>query len=37
VEEVAMTIERSVAGTRQLLFRARLALRECVQKRMTAT
>jgi RNA polymerase sigma-70 factor len=37
VEEVAMAIERSVAGTRQLLFRARLALRECVQKRMTAT
>jgi RNA polymerase sigma-70 factor (ECF subfamily) len=34
VEEVATSIARTVAGTRQLLFRARLALRECIEKRL---
>ena len=34
VEEVAAAIARTVAATRQLLFRARLALRECVEKRL---
>jgi len=34
VEEVAAAIARTVAGTRQLLFRARLALRACVEKRL---
>jgi RNA polymerase sigma-70 factor (ECF subfamily) len=34
VEEVAGAIARTVAGTRQLLFRARLALRDCVEKRL---
>lgn len=37
VEEVAAAIARTVAGTRQLLFRARLALRTCVEKRLAPT
>jgi RNA polymerase sigma-70 factor (ECF subfamily) len=36
VEEVASAIARTVAATRQLLFRARLALRVCVEKRLAA-
>jgi RNA polymerase sigma-70 factor (ECF subfamily) len=36
VEEVASGIARTVAATRQLLFRARLALRECVERRLVA-
>lgn len=32
VEQVAAAIRRTIAGTRQLLFRARLALRGCVEK-----
>jgi len=34
IEEIARVLQRTVAGTRQLLFRARLALRQCVQERM---
>jgi RNA polymerase sigma-70 factor (ECF subfamily) len=34
VEQVAGVIARTVAGTRQLLFRARTTLRECVEKRL---
>lgn len=36
VEEVAAAIRRTVGGTRQLLFRARLALRGCIEGRMGA-
>lgn len=36
VEEVARAIARTVAGTRQLLFRARAALRTCVEKRLAS-
>jgi RNA polymerase sigma-70 factor len=35
VEDVAASLARTLAATRQLLFRARLALRECVQGRLT--
>jgi RNA polymerase sigma-70 factor, ECF subfamily len=34
IEEVASAIARTVAATRQLLFRARVALRACVEKRL---
>jgi RNA polymerase sigma factor (sigma-70 family) len=34
LEDIARVLERTVAGTRQLLFRARLALRQCVQERL---
>jgi RNA polymerase sigma-70 factor (ECF subfamily) len=34
IEEMAKVLRRTVAGTRQLLFRARLALRRCVQERL---
>jgi RNA polymerase sigma-70 factor (ECF subfamily) len=37
VEEVAAAISRTVAGTRQLLFRARLALRACVEQRVSSS
>lgn len=34
IEDIALVLQRTVAGTRQLLFRARLALRQCVQERL---
>ena len=34
VEEVASAIARTAAATRQLLFRTRLVLRACVEKRL---
>jgi RNA polymerase sigma-70 factor (ECF subfamily) len=37
VEEVATALDRTLAATRQLLFRTRLALRECVERRLLAT
>jgi RNA polymerase sigma factor (sigma-70 family) len=35
IEDIASVLQRTVAGTRQLLFRARLALRQCVQERLS--
>jgi RNA polymerase sigma-70 factor (ECF subfamily) len=37
LEEVAAALSRTVAATRQLLFRARLALRACVEKGLAST
>jgi RNA polymerase sigma-70 factor (ECF subfamily) len=37
VEQVSTLISRTLAGTRQLLFRARVALRDCVQRRLLAS
>jgi RNA polymerase sigma factor (sigma-70 family) len=34
IEDIARVLKRTAAGTRQLLFRARLALRQCVQERL---
>jgi DNA-directed RNA polymerase specialized sigma24 family protein len=34
IEDIARVLQRTVAGTRQLLFRARVALRQCVQERL---
>jgi RNA polymerase sigma-70 factor len=36
VEDVAAVLRRTLAATRQLLFRARCALRECVQARLAS-
>jgi RNA polymerase sigma-70 factor, ECF subfamily len=37
VEQVAAAIQRTIAATRQLLFRTRVAIRECVERRMVAS
>ncbi len=36
IEEVAAAMGRSAAATRQLLFRARIALRDCVERRLAS-